>query len=145
MGCFSVSVKRTAASEDKCLLIIYYFLNARSTSTTGNSMLSSLTRRPGTRKYGLHYSSGQQMKYSTLRPHRQFGTTNSLRRRYGTPPAMLRYMHVRAISYSSIPRLVARAFRVPIAGATIGVGGFGYANYRFEGILPFLAPVDHSS
>ncbi|TFL03991.1 P-loop containing nucleoside triphosphate hydrolase protein [Pterulicium gracile] len=27
---------------------------------------------------------------------------------------------------------VARAFRVPIAGATIGVGGFGYANYKFE-------------
>jgi hypothetical protein len=44
-------------------------------------------------------------------------------------------MHVRAISYSSIPRFVARAFRVPIAGATIGAGGFGYANYKFEGLL----------
>jgi hypothetical protein len=42
-------------------------------------------------------------------------------------------MHVRAISYASIPRFVARAFRVPIAGATIGAGGFGYANYKFEG------------
>ncbi|KAG6879682.1 hypothetical protein C0992_012980 [Termitomyces sp. T32_za158] len=41
-------------------------------------------------------------------------------------------MHVRAVSYSSIPRFVARAFRVPIAGATIGAGGFGYANYKFE-------------
>ncbi|KAG6915869.1 hypothetical protein DXG01_009477 [Tephrocybe rancida] len=41
-------------------------------------------------------------------------------------------MHVRVISYSSIPRFVARAFRVPIAGATIGAGGFGYANYKFE-------------
>ncbi|KAG5735653.1 hypothetical protein E4T56_gene14789, partial [Termitomyces sp. T112] len=41
-------------------------------------------------------------------------------------------MHARAISYSSIPRFVARAFRVPIAGATIGAGGFGYANYKFE-------------
>ncbi|KAG6862040.1 hypothetical protein C0995_008228 [Termitomyces sp. Mi166 len=47
-------------------------------------------------------------------------------------PATLRHMHVRAISYSSIPRFVARAFRVPIAGATIGAGGFGYANYKFE-------------
>ncbi|KAG5646118.1 hypothetical protein DXG03_004357 [Asterophora parasitica] len=47
-------------------------------------------------------------------------------------PAALRHMHVRAISYSSIPRFVARAFRVPIAGATIGAGGFGYANYKFE-------------
>ncbi|KAF8905020.1 P-loop containing nucleoside triphosphate hydrolase protein [Gymnopilus junonius] len=33
---------------------------------------------------------------------------------------MLRRLHARAISYSSIPRFVARAFRVPIAGATIG-------------------------
>lgn len=70
---------------------------------------------------------------------RQFMTflsSGSLRRRYTTPtPAMLRHMHVRAISYSSIPRFVARAFRVPIAGATIGAGGFGYANYKFEGLL----------
>ncbi|KAG9315063.1 P-loop containing nucleoside triphosphate hydrolase protein [Chiua virens] len=43
-----------------------------------------------------------------------------------------RRLHVRAISYSSIPRFVARAFRVPIAGVTIGAGGFGYANYKFE-------------
>jgi hypothetical protein len=38
------------------------------------------------------------------------------------------------LSYSSIPRFVARAFRVPIAGATVGAGGFGYANYKFEGL-----------
>jgi hypothetical protein len=44
-----------------------------------------------------------------------------------------RRLHARALSYSSIPRFVARAFRVPIAGATIGAGGFGYANYKFEG------------
>ena len=43
-----------------------------------------------------------------------------------------RDLHVRAISYSSIPRFVARAFRVPIAGAGLGAGGFAYANYRFE-------------
>jgi len=49
-------------------------------------------------------------------------------------------MHVRAISYSSIPRFVARAFRVPIAGATIGAGGFGYANYKFEGKRSYFSP-----
>ncbi|KAJ7284854.1 P-loop containing nucleoside triphosphate hydrolase protein [Mycena rebaudengoi] len=68
--------------------------------------------------------------------HRQFTTffaSGSLRARYSSPsPAALRNMHVRAISYASIPRFVARAFRVPIAGATIGAGSFGYANYKFE-------------
>ena len=45
----------------------------------------------------------------------------------------LRYVHVRAISYSALPRFVARAFRVPIAGATVGAGAFGYANYQIDG------------
>ena len=34
---------------------------------------------------------------------------------------------------SNIPRVLARAFRVPIAGATVGAGALGYANYKFEG------------
>ncbi|KAG2147688.1 P-loop containing nucleoside triphosphate hydrolase protein [Suillus clintonianus] len=71
---------------------------------------------------------------------RQFGTllTSSqgsvrLRQRHASQiPAALRNLHVRAISYSSIPRFVARAFRVPIAGAALGAGGLGYANYKFE-------------
>lgn len=42
-------------------------------------------------------------------------------------------MHARALSYTTIPKLVARAFRVPIAGATVGAGALGYANYKFEG------------
>ena len=50
--------------------------------------------------------------------------------------AALRHMHVRAISYSSIPKFVARAFRVPVAGATVGAGALGYANYKFERALP---------
>lgn len=74
---------------------------------------------------------------ATRPAHRRFTTflaSGSLRRRYTMPSyATLRHLHVRAISYSSIPRFVARAFRVPIAGATVGVGGFGYANYKFEG------------
>ncbi|EIW84095.1 hypothetical protein CONPUDRAFT_119685 [Coniophora puteana RWD-64-598 SS2] len=78
---------------------------------------------------------------SASRPaHRRFGTfltppPNALRLRqqYNTPtPVAFRQMHVRAMSYSSIPRFVARAFRIPAAGAAIGAGGIGYANYKFE-------------
>ncbi|KAF7316939.1 hypothetical protein HMN09_00428200 [Mycena chlorophos] len=82
--------------------------------------------------YGLPISSRRAAE--SARPvHRQFATMIGVRKRYATPsPAILRNMHIRAISYSSIPRFVARAFRVPIAGATVGAGGFGYANYKFE-------------
>ncbi|KAF9223519.1 hypothetical protein BS17DRAFT_808919 [Gyrodon lividus] len=82
----------------------------------------------------------QRSTQPTRPVHRQFTTLHTsssaairLRRRYASPsPANFRHLHVRAISYSSIPRFVARAFRVPIAGATIGAGGLGYANYKFE-------------
>ncbi|KAJ7127143.1 P-loop containing nucleoside triphosphate hydrolase protein [Mycena epipterygia] len=84
--------------------------------------------------YGLNAS--RRLADSPRPVHRQFTTffaSGSLRQRYAQPsPASLRNMHVRAISYASIPRFVARAFRVPIAGATIGAGSFGYANYKFE-------------
>ncbi|KAJ6544796.1 P-loop containing nucleoside triphosphate hydrolase protein [Mycena vulgaris] len=84
--------------------------------------------------YGLNAS--RRLAESPRPVHRQFTTlfaSGSLRQRYAHPsPASLRNMHVRAISYASIPRFVARAFRVPIAGATIGVGSLGYANYKFE-------------
>ncbi|KAJ7494602.1 P-loop containing nucleoside triphosphate hydrolase protein [Mycena galericulata] len=84
--------------------------------------------------YGLHAS--RRLAESPRPVHRQFTTffaSGSLRQRYSHPsPASLRNVHVRAISYASIPRFVARAFRVPIAGATIGAGSFGYANYKFE-------------
>ncbi|KAJ7717733.1 P-loop containing nucleoside triphosphate hydrolase protein [Mycena maculata] len=84
--------------------------------------------------YGLNAS--RRLAESPRPVHRQFTTffaSGSLRQRYVHPsPASLRNVHVRAISYASIPRFVARAFRVPIAGATIGAGGFGYANYKFE-------------
>ncbi|GJJ08304.1 hypothetical protein Clacol_002515 [Clathrus columnatus] len=48
------------------------------------------------------------------------------------PTIPLRHMHVRAISYTAIPRFMLRAFRVPVAGATFGAGAYGYANYKFE-------------
>ena len=76
---------------------------------------------------------------SQARPvHRQFATflTNThlrTRSRYGVQAASIRHVHVRALSYSSIPRFVLRAFRVPVATATVGAGGFTYANYKFEG------------
>lgn len=110
-------------------------------------MYSAIRRRVGsvmpsrkTVTYGLNLS---RRDAESARPvHRQYTTfyaSGSLRRRYASPsPAALRHMHVRAISYSSIPRFVARAFRVPIAGATIGAGGFGYANYKFEGVCPLM-------
>jgi hypothetical protein len=46
-----------------------------------------------------------------------------------------RALHARAISFGTIPRMVARAFKVPLYGAAIGAGGVGYANYKFEGEL----------
>ncbi|KZT39092.1 hypothetical protein SISSUDRAFT_985359 [Sistotremastrum suecicum HHB10207 ss-3] len=72
--------------------------------------------------------------------HRRFTTfssssTTSTRFRFrNSAPwaASLRHIHARAISYSSIPKFVARAFRVPVAGATVGAGAFGYANYKVE-------------
>ena len=46
-----------------------------------------------------------------------------------------RRVHVRAISYSTIPRVLLKAFRVPVAGATVGAGALGYINYKLEGAV----------
>ena len=101
----------------------------------------SLPRKSVT--YGLAASKPHTFSQPVRRPvHRQFGTLFSsstgalrLRYRYASPFAAgtFRHLHARAISYSSIPKFVARAFRVPIAGAAVGAGGLGYANYKFEG------------
>ena len=102
----------------------------------------SLPRKSVT--YGLAASPPHTVSQPIRRPvHRQFGTlftsstgTLRLRHRYASPSAAsgsFRRLHVRAISYSSIPKFVARAFRVPIAGVAVGAGGLGYANYKFEG------------
>ncbi|KAE9408544.1 hypothetical protein BT96DRAFT_1013190 [Gymnopus androsaceus JB14] len=70
---------------------------------------------------------------SYARSHGTFLASGSLRANYSTQiSANMRRIHVRALSYSSIPRFVARAFRVPIAGAAVGAGGLGYAEYKFE-------------
>lgn len=67
--------------------------------------------------------------YSAVRPRQQYASP------YVQP---LRRMHVRALSYSTIPRIIARAFRVPVAGATVGAGALGYANYKIEGQLSMI-------
>ncbi|KAI0663784.1 P-loop containing nucleoside triphosphate hydrolase protein [Cubamyces menziesii] len=103
-----------------------------------SSALSFSPRKAST--YGAAAASAAAAGKSTLGPrsvHRQFATllTNThlrTRSRYGVSPASIRHVHVRALSYSSIPRFVLRAFRVPIATATVGAGGFTYANYKFE-------------
>ncbi|WVO19732.1 uncharacterized protein IAS62_001022 [Cryptococcus decagattii] len=69
----------------------------------------------------------------TVRPYILNRTRPSVHARLSlTPPA--RHVHVRAISFSSIPRAMARAFRVPLYGAAIGAGGVGYANYKLESV-----------
>jgi hypothetical protein len=63
-----------------------------------------------------------------------------LRPRHASSLAPFRRVNARGLSYASIPKIVARAFRVPIAGATIGAGGYTYANYKFEGEFATSTP-----
>lgn len=52
--------------------------------------------------------------------------------------ASARKVHIRALSFGTLPRFVARAFKVPLYGAGVGAGALGYANYKLEG-GPFKA------
>ncbi|RXK36194.1 dynamin GTPase [Tremella mesenterica] len=70
-----------------------------------------------------------------LRPRPLLRPLPRPRARLFIPPRVpSRHSHVRAISFSSVPRVVARAFRVPLYGAAIGAGALGYANYKLEGV-----------
>ncbi|THH14106.1 hypothetical protein EW146_g6178 [Bondarzewia mesenterica] len=85
--------------------------------------------------YGLNAS--RRQAESMRSTHRHFTTILSphparLRPRYASSAAAFRHSGARGLSYSSIPKFVLKAFRVPIAGATVGAGGFTYANYKFE-------------
>lgn len=86
-------------------------------------------------------ASAARNQMASPRPiHRQFATfmTNTqlrTRSRYGVSPSSVRKVHVRAMSYSSIPRFMLRALRVPVGAATVGAGGLTYANYKFDGEL----------
>ena len=64
------------------------------------------------------------LRFST-RPRTSFPITYS---------QSFRHVHVRAISYSTIPRVLFKAFRVPVAGATVGAGALGYINYKIDGV-----------
>ncbi|KAF5388849.1 hypothetical protein D9757_005666 [Collybiopsis confluens] len=97
--------------------------------------LSSVLTQRKVVTYGLPVknASAKRRTLHHTSSHRTFFASGSLRANYATPlAANLRRIHARALSYSSIPRFVARAFRVPIAGAAVGAGGLGYAEYRFE-------------
>ena len=61
----------------------------------------------------------------STRPRSSFPTTYS---------QSFRRVHVRAISYSAIPKVLLKAFRVPVAGATVGAGALGYINYKIDGV-----------
>lgn len=56
-----------------------------------------------------------------------------------------RNMHVRALSFSSLPKMVLRSFRIPTYIFTAAGGAFAYANYKVDGekeiemVLSFLA------
>ncbi|KAF9059786.1 P-loop containing nucleoside triphosphate hydrolase protein [Rhodocollybia butyracea] len=101
-------------------------------------MYSTIRRLLTNRKvvtYGLEASKAHFKNAVSRRPFPRTTllASGSLRAHYSTTSsANLRRIHARSLSYSSIPRFIARAFRVPIAGAAVGAGGLGYAEYRFE-------------
>lgn len=43
-----------------------------------------------------------------------------------------RNLYIRSFSFSSFPKFIGKALRVPIAGVTVGGGTFAYANYKFD-------------
>lgn len=44
-----------------------------------------------------------------------------------------RNMHVRALSFSSLPKMILRSFRLPTYALTAATGAFAYANYKVDG------------
>lgn len=96
----------------------------KSVSRTGgaNKMVTFRMLSRGQRQFSTSF-------YSAVRPRQQFASPYA---------QAFRRMHVRALSYTTIPRIIARAFRVPVAGATVGAGALGYANYKIEGTFVIL-------
>ncbi|THH00229.1 hypothetical protein EW026_g2275 [Hermanssonia centrifuga] len=102
-------------------------------STVRRRLLSAFSLNK-TVAYGLKTS---RREVEASRPvHRQFNTlftSHTLRTRSRhVPPPTIRHVHIRALSYTSIPRFMLRALRFPIGAATAGAGGLTYANYKFE-------------
>ncbi|KAG9005852.1 dynamin-like GTPase mgm1 [Tulasnella sp. JGI-2019a] len=91
-------------------------------------MLSILRRKAATHPKSLTPQQARTLATS-------LSSTSASRLRPRLPAVALRslrHIHARAISYTALPKFVAKAFRVPIAGATVGAGAFGYANYKIE-------------
>ncbi|KAK0449971.1 hypothetical protein EV421DRAFT_1777851 [Armillaria borealis] len=91
--------------------------------------LSSIFKAQKTVTYGLSASRHAELPVPV---HRQFTTFASGSLRYASPAQNLRRVHVRTISYSSIPTSIVRVFRVPITVVLVGTGVYWYASYKFE-------------
>ncbi|CAG8777954.1 1155_t:CDS:2, partial [Racocetra fulgida] len=44
----------------------------------------------------------------------------------------LKDLQARSFAFSTIPRFILHAMRIPVAGVTVGVGGLTYANYKLN-------------
>ncbi|KIL67502.1 hypothetical protein M378DRAFT_159315 [Amanita muscaria Koide BX008] len=106
---------------------------------------TALKRAVQSRSQNAAYRPSKRLLDHQRPSHHQFSTfyaDGSLRRIHNPHSLTVPRHNVRAISYSSIPRFVARLahdFRVPIVIVLIGVGGFTYANYRFEELKKQIA------
>ncbi|PBK75421.1 hypothetical protein ARMSODRAFT_1079659 [Armillaria solidipes] len=91
--------------------------------------LSSIFKAQKTVTYGLSTSRHAELPVPV---HRQFTTFAPGSFRYASPAQNLRRVHVRTISYSSMPISIIREFRVPITVALIVAGAYWYANYKLQ-------------
>ncbi|SJK99945.1 uncharacterized protein ARMOST_03256 [Armillaria ostoyae] len=91
--------------------------------------LSSIFKAQNTVTYGLSASRHADLQVPV---HRQFTTFAPRSLRYASPAQNLRRVHVRTISYSSMPISIIREFRVPITVALIVAGAYWYVNYKLQ-------------
>jgi hypothetical protein len=63
---------------------------------------------------------------------------NNVQSKRSLPTGGIGGSQVRAISFTSVPRFVLHAMRIPAAGVTVGVGGLTYANYKLNGKMFIL-------
>ncbi|CAG7852068.1 Protein msp1, mitochondrial Flags: Precursor [Serendipita indica DSM 11827] len=98
------------------------------------SVAAASARRRVLKQSTAQSNSALQMYTRSYKTMHKPTLLNALRPRMRAPntPRVWRSVHVRALSYSALPRFVARAFRVPIAGVGVGAGAFGYANYKLD-------------
>lgn len=118
--------------------------SATSTTTSGSSLLSittipcllatnvvskTLLSRPGAaRSHTRWHAAMLRLVRLPRRPPSRLAPT-----RLPLPPSRHVHLQTRPLSFSTVPRIMARAFRIPLYGAAVGAGGVGYLNYKFEG------------